>query len=732
MNPPPRDPAAAVALHPSATALVRFGPFVFDRANRILSREGSEMTLPPRVVGVLEFLLERRGKVVSKQALLDGVWKGSFVTDTSLTEAVSLLRQALGDDPQEPRYIQTVHRRGYRFIAAVSPESPPSREAPRGVPAAPGERPPREQRRPRRRPTALAAAAAAVLLLAGFLAGRAVRPPAPAAAGPAARLAVPVPDGVTVPPYHPSLALSPDGSQLVYVGAEGEERRLFHRPLAGNETRVLPGSEGATAPFFSADGTAVGFFAGRQLKVMPLNGAPPTALAGALKGDGGSWGRDGTIVFSSDRPSSLYRVPAAGGEPERLATPDAAAGEVAYWWPEVLPNGRHVLFTIWRSTLHDASIAVLDLVSGAVRELLGPGAAAARFAPHGHLLWARPDGVVVAAPFDADAAVLTGPPAAILDQALVHPFYGFSQLAAGGGDTLVYLAGSLAMGERELVRLWPDGSSELLPPPPRLYRNLELAPDGERLAVTILDGARSDLWLADLADGGLSRLTFEAFNIEPVWSADGAWLAFASNREGPFNVYRRSTGRGSIERLLRSPRHQAPQSVSPDGRELLYSETAADTGFDLWVLDLASGRRRPLARTPAQEIYASFSPDGRWISYASSESGGWEVYVISRAPGAGKWQVSSDGGFEAFWSRDGSHLHYLRGGQVLTVPVRDDAGRPFGAPRPFGAAEDLAMATRGADDSVLAIRDRATTREAPRELRVVLGWPRVLGARGGE
>ena len=761
----PRE-TATVAVHPAAASGVAFGAFHFDRANGILSRGGVEVPLPPRALGVLSFLLDRPGRVVSKQALLDGVWNGAYVTETSLSEAVSLLRQALGDEPQRPLYIQTVHRRGYRFISPLRPEEPAGpREAPgaasaaaRGEPGGAAEPAPAEPRWPaapspasypmaaplplvpaaeprpaaersaaRRRLRGAAVAAALALLAGGFLAGRLSRPaerPAPARP---TRFAFGPPDGSKLMPWAPSVAVSPDGRRIVYATHDEaeDEQWLFDRPLGATTSRRIPGTRGAMAPFFSPDGGSIAFFAEGELRRLPLAGGAPVALA--KTGSGGSWGSDGNIILASEKNASLFAVPATGGEPRRLTRPDPARGEIAHWWPQVLPGAEAVVFTVWRSTLHDASIDWLSLRTGERRTLVR-GGAGSRWAA-GRLLWARPDGAVMAAPLDAAAGRLTGPAAPLQPGVATHPFWGFAQLGVGA-DTLAFVPAGPAYGQRRLVRF--DGAAPAdLPSPPRFYRNLELGPDG-MLAATLLDRDRSDVWLVDPRDGALSRLTFDGFNIEPVWSPDGEWVAFASNRTGAYNVHRRrADGSAPAELLLASALHQHPSSWSPDGRELLFGEVGPETGFDIWVLDLATRRTRPLLRTPDHEIYAVFSPDGRWIAYGVEQRGRWEIMVRSYPfppDGGGSWQVSVEGGFEVNWRPDGRALLYRWGSDVWEVPVAPE-GRELnpGPPRSLLHRDDLQLVTAAPAGGLYAIVEERPKQDAEaREVQVVVGWQGAL------
>lgn len=786
---------AAVSLHPAAETVVGFGPFRFDRGNGLLSRAGEELPLPPRALAVLSVLVERAGRVVGKHELLQVAWNGAYVTETSLSEAVSLLRQTLGDDSQHPIYIQTVHRRGYRFIAALRIEEPAQRPAPLRVEeAAPrplalrgeetarstapraedaasrtGALPAREPGawpaavvplsleaasastaspvvaavdraaarapRPRRSPQLFAVGIGIAVLIAaavagGFLAGRRS---ATAAATAPTRFAFAPPGPWKLVAHRPSLAVSPDGRRVVFTAftglGENEKSALFVRDLGTLGSRELAGTAAAHAPFFSPDGRSVGYFADGQLRRVALAGGPPVTIAPAY-GEGGWWGDDDTIVFASGRPTALFRVPAAGGKPVRLTTPDPAKGEVEHWWPQLLPGSQAVIFTAWSTTLYDARVEWLSLRTGERRTLV-VGGAAGRYAD-GRLLWARPDGTVVAAPFDPRSSKLLAEPAPLLADVVPHPFYAFAQLAVGG-DTLVYLPGTATpIGERRLARV-EDKLEHPLPTPSRFFRNLKTSQDGAKLAATLLARDRSDVWIVDPHDGAMSRLTFDGFNIEPVWSRDGAWVAYASNRSGPFNIYRRRTdGSQPAERLLASAHHQHPTSFSPDGRELMMGDVGDDTGFDLWLLDLATRRPRPILRTPANELYAVWSPDGRWFAYMSDESGQYEAYVRSYPDMGGRWQVSSDGAYNPFWSLDGRTLYFLRDdGQVWAVPVAP-SGRELhpGPARQVTHRDDLQLAAPAPGGGIYAILEQRPydPKQTPPEVRVVTGWQATLPA----
>jgi Tol biopolymer transport system component/DNA-binding winged helix-turn-helix (wHTH) protein len=697
--------------HLPLAEVVEFGPFRFDHAERVLTRDGAEIRLPPRVVGVLEFLLERQGKVVSKQALIDGVWGGTAVTDTSLTEAISILRQALGDDAQNPAYLETVHRRGYRFRSAGVP--PAGQAASRRLPAAET-----AAVQPARTPALLIGAL--ILLAIAIVAIALRRKPAPAK-----------PAHVTIATAGElmewsSLAISPNARDIIYVAKQNGEALLYHRSLDGFESRAIAGTKNAQYPFFSPDGEWIGFVSdGKLMKVKLKGGQPLTLCRGAAFG-GATWTRDGSIVFASPA-GGLSRVSADGGTPETLTVPDSVAGEVGHVAPQVLPDGTSVLFTIFSTTVHAAKVAVLSLETKQRRVIL-EHAGGARYVPGGHLIYSSSEGVLVV-PFDAAKAKVTGPPADVLRDVMANPFLGVLHLAVADDGTIVYFSGERKdTPVRELVRRDAAGSVTPIPTPQRFYRNLELAPDGARAAVTILQEDRSDVWIADLKSGTLNRLTFAGFNIEPVWSPDGEWVYYASNRLGPYNVFRRrANGQGAEERLLESRQHQYPLHWSPDGKILVIAQASPVTSIDIHLIERTAGgswSNRPFVRSPNADLIAEVSPDGRWIAYASYEESEWVIYLQDFPQGSGKWQMSTGGGWQPFWSADGATLYYENGDKLVGVPLTFRVGGVERGREITIDAGTFALAQRGAKPGELTIiRMTNKDKEDPkRELRMVTGW----------
>lgn len=699
--------------------LLSFGAFRFDPANGILSRGEEEVPLPPRAVAVLSRLVETPGEVVSKQTLLESVWNGAYVSETSLSEAIGLLRQALGDDPQEPAYIQTVHRRGYRFVAAVSEEAPfvepPQPEPPPPPPPAP----PSVDRR-------LAYASGAVILAALVVASGtwiAAREEAPRRRPPTTRFTVrPAAPAAILDYVTPGLAVSPDGRHIVYVARRPKEpSRLWYRDVAGYVTRELPGTEWGFAPFFSADGRRIGFESEGQLLSVPLAGGAPSPIARiGGKFAGAAWAEDGTLIVAKGSTSALYRV-TPDGRTERVTTPDPAKGDYAHRWPRFLPGETALLFTSWTTSLADSRVEWLSFATGERRTVL-TGAADAHYV-QGMLVWAAYGGMILAAPFDPQRGRLTGEPSLLLEDVTANSITGSTQVGIGG-DTLVYLPHPERLDTRTLHRA-ESGTLVPLATPPGPYRNVR-ANGRDQLAVTMLARDRSDVWVVGAKSGTFSRLTFGGFNIEPIWSPDGLWVAYASNAAGPFNVFRRrADGSAPQEHVLKHPhRHQYPVAWSRDGRQILVRDFDPVTGSDLWVLDLPTGSARPWLRTKADEGPADWSPDGKWVAYVTNESGRMEIFVRSYPDGTGQWQISHQGGYGPVWSEDGRTIYYQEGSVFRAVSVNPTGPELTpSAPQAVVTNDGLIKAAPAPDGTVFTIIEPP---QGPAEVRVVVGWTSTL------
>ncbi|HYM26247.1 MAG TPA: protein kinase [Vicinamibacterales bacterium] len=601
---------------------------------------------------------------------------------------------------------------------------------------------------PPARRTAIVPVVVATSLATAILVGGAVwtlTRPAPPRTPPLVHLQVlPTPNApIVVDPVAPDVAFSPDGSRIAYPG--GNPPVLYVRDLGQGEPRALAGTENSRGPFFSPDGEWIGYFQASSLKKVSVQGGPSvTICASCAPGNrGASWGRNDVIVFSATGGTrGLETVPSAGGEPKMITTVDEGHGESAHLWPELLPSGDAVLFTI-RSGSADNLIA-RDLKSGAQKTLV-LGGSQPHYAPSGHLIYAVGESVR-AVRMDAATLTIDGSPVPVIDK-IVAKAIGSSDFTVAGNGSLAYITGATMLSPGQQV-VWIDrmGHEDVLPLPLRPYVNLRLSPDGNRVALDIRD-QQNDIWIWDIRQQHLQRVTTDpATDQYPLWTPDGDRVVFTSDRDGPPNLYwQRADGSGAAERLTKNPLLQYPWSFSPDGRTLAMRITSDKTGPDIGVMQMDGDRTvKPLIQSPNQDANAEISPDGRWIAYSSETSGLPEIYVrpFPNVDG-GTWQVTTGGGLRPVWSRDGRELFYVSivtGGaahiRIMAVPIRSGPAFAFG--NPVQAAEALGTAISGithfydvsADGRrFLVIRNppnAAADKAPPAELHVVLNWDQEL------
>ncbi len=573
------------------------------------------------------------------------------------------------------------------------------------------------------RPTWIVAAAAVLAGLAvGYLAARRASVPREARASMRLNLNFPLAQS-PVGTVAPMLALSPDGTVLVYVGRAEGGRQLYARPMDRFEATPIPGTEGAGGPFFSPDGQWVGFWADRKLKKVSLRGGPPIALCDAPAHRGASWGLDGNILFVPEAPGPLCRVSENGGAVKPVTALNAQAGEKTHRWPQILPGSKAALFTIHDLTgdYSRAKIGLLRLDTGERRTLI-EGGTDARYLPTGHIVYVRGDSLF-AVPFDRERLAVTGKPAPVVDGVETFAAAGFANYTVSPTGTLVYVASDPEQDVSELVWVDRKGAAVPVTDSRRIYSSPRLSPDGRRLAVAV-GLPDSDIWVYDLTRKAWDRLTSGGINWEPVWSADGRALAFASNRNGPINTFRMPIDRSApAVQLTSGDGWTIPTSWSPDGKTLLViDQSNRATGQDLAVLSLESGHTlRPLLQTPANEVQGSFAPDGRWIAFESNESGQGEVYVAAYPGPGGRWQISTDGGRFPVWSRDGKELFYRKGDKLLSVPLETRPEFRAGVPRVLFDASNLRDYDVAPDGRFLFLRARDAS-GVPRSMAVVLNW----------
>ena len=525
------------------------------------------------------------------------------------------------------------------------------------------------------------------LVVGAVAAGVAVWKLRPAPAAPArARFAVTLPplQELLGDPWSPAVALSPDGTKLVYVGRSGDTVQLYLRAIDQLEARAIPGTEGALGGgFFSPDGQWVAFLADGKLKKVAVAGGPPLTLAQAPLGLAGAWGPDDSILFMpSFWVGEIWRVNAGGGKAELVTKPDRKNGESNHRWPQHLPGGNAIVFTSWKGPSPDhAAVEALILKTGE-RRMLVQGSAYARYVSTGHLVYAR-GGALLAAPFDLARLAVTGPSVPVLEGVWTNSGTGAAHFAVGADGTLIYVPARTLYGERTLVSVDRAGVARPLLEARRPYEDLSLSPDGRRLALTI-EGLTWNVWVLELARGTLSRLTPEHDNRDPLWTPDSKRIVYTSFRAGRYGLYWKPVdGSGPEEQLTSSENVHFPGPWTPDGRAMVFNEVApGGDGTNFFVLPLDGDRKpRPLRQTKFEEILLALSPDGRWLAYTSTETDREEVYVQAYPGPGARVQVSTAGGRVPVWAAGGRDLYFRNGDKMMAAPIETKPAFKAGSPR---------------------------------------------------
>ncbi len=529
--------------------------------------------------------------------------------------------------------------------------------------------------RPRR---ALLAAGWSIAIVASAFAAWGWLRPAPETA--VLRYAMAFPDGQQISSIRGGrIALSPDGSRLVYVGAALGGERLLLRNRDQLQAAPIPGTEGAANPTFSPDGERVAYvpnLGNEGIRIVGLNGAPPIAILSTRIGsDGLTWSSDGNLYYdglTQGGTVGLMRIRPEGGTPTQVTTVDTTAGEGDHYWPEALPDARGVLFTIEaRAPREPRRVAVLDFTTGKTTILLE--AATARYAPSGHLLYVTDKGDLLAVPFDLKTLTVTGESFALTNQVATRAF-GAVDLALSSSGTLLYTIGGQATGDADLAIIARDGTVESVESTWKAdFQNVALSPDGSQVAVSIAGTTGQDVWVRALPAGPLTKLSFEgSFNGRPTWSPDGRKVGFITNRNNGREFWASPADRSTPEIPVIQRSGQTVQEAlwSRDGKWLL---TMVNNDSGVVFARKTTGDTTALALrispTPVQSI--ALSPDSRYLAYNSDESGTWEVYVRPfPAVETGRWTVSNNGGWEPHWSHSGREIFlYAMDGTLEAVEV---------------------------------------------------------------
>jgi Tol biopolymer transport system component len=488
-----------------------------------------------------------------------------------------------------------------------------------------------------------------------------------------------------------AVALSPDGTRLAFVARDSAGKNLLWiRPLDSLAAQPLAGTENPSFPFWSPDGRSLGFFADGKLKKIDASAGPPQTLCDAPVSRGGSWSREGVILFSPVVDGPLYRVSASGGLATAVTRMDPKRGESSHRWPYFLPDGRHYLYLVASfgsgAERERMGIYVRSLDSTEERLIVAAKSTLAYAAP-GFVLFRR-ERHLVAQPFDARNLQITGDPFLVGENIQYFPQTSGALFSVSENGLLVYQTESssvlsrllwLDRSGREVGSLGTEGD----------LANPRISPDGKRVALDITDhqSGNVDVWIYQASGGVATRFTSDpALEAGPIWSPDGERIAFTSLRRSHPDIYQKSSsGVGSDETVLASARTKYLTDWSPDGRFILYRAVDAATNLELWALPVGgSDKPFPFLKTAFGVSNGQFSPDGRWVAYASNESGKWEVAVAPFPGPGGNWKISTAGGSEPRWRRDGKELFYIApDGKLMAVDVKAGATFEAGVAKPL-------------------------------------------------
>jgi Tol biopolymer transport system component/DNA-binding winged helix-turn-helix (wHTH) protein len=686
--------------------IVRFGAFELDLRAGELRKHGLKIKLQDQPFQILVMLLEQPGQVVTREQLHQRLWPdGTFVDfEHGLNAAIQRLRQALGDSADNPRFVQTLARHGYRFLAPVDgPANQASATTalthqihqieanPQGVVE---DRAPIVVGAKRRNREDLAWALVAVVSLALVVLAVLYFRKQPSETH-VVRYQIPLPGKVSLGSFGIP-EISPNGQKVVFAGADADGKaRLWFRSLDSVSTYSLPGTEGAFLPFWSPDSRLVVFFAGSTIKKIDVTGGVPVTLCdlSGMAWFGGTWSQSGGILISAwtqrDHSSDLYRISDEGGALTPTVPFDKSRHEKLQWFPHFLPDGRH--FVYWSGTVEPekASICLGSLDSLQTRSLITAQSNVTYSSP-GFLIYGRQE-TLLAQPFDLKKLELKGEPITIAEPVAHAPDNPVTLFSASDNGVLIYASPSwrkyqLAWHHRDGTRGGSVGE-------PVIFGGLTLSSDEKRVAIfrPTPPLGTFDIWILDLATGIFSRVTTHPDDdAAPVWSPNGRELLFSSVRTGELRMFRKVVGGGEEELLLNSEKdefarksaRQLAQQWLENGSILFQSTAGSDTtAFYLWP---RAGGRKPelLLKTEFAKGSPIVSKDGKWVAYHSNESGRMEIYVAAFPTFTEKRQVSKDGGVEAQWRNDGKELFYLSlDDKVMSVDVKTTTEFETGAPK---------------------------------------------------
>jgi serine/threonine-protein kinase len=487
------------------------------------------------------------------------------------------------------------------------------------------------------------------------------------------------------PTWNQALEFSPDGKTIAYSHGVAGVPTTFLRRLDELEAKPLASAPNMTIPTFSPDGRyLIGMEGMRaELKKAALSGGAPVLLAKFDMAFRGQWAPDDYYYWTDGYFSPIVRTPASGGKEEPVTQLDLAKQERTHRHAQMLPGGKAIIFTVSYGGIDSFDDARIDAytLDTKKRKTLVQGGFSPRYSPTGHIIYAR-GGSLYAVPFDAERLEVTGPPVKVVEGVFMSTNSGSAQFDVSRTGALAYAVGKAEGGERTLVWVDRQGKATPLPLPVRSYLFPRVSPDGKQVLFEV-EGVNHDLYVYDPDRDVTTKMTTDGVSHAPVWTPDGKHIAFRSWKAGTMTMWWMPSDRsGPEERLTTVGERQSVVSFSPDMRYVAFNQMEpGGTGSDVWMLPMQGDRKpQPFVKSKFTDGSGRFSPDGKWVAYCTNESGRNEVFV-QPWPGPGpKIQISSEGGSDPIWSRDGKELFYRNGDKMMVVPVslagRFQAGKP--------------------------------------------------------
>jgi Tol biopolymer transport system component len=533
----------------------------------------------------------------------------------------------------------------------------------------------------------------------------------------------------------PALSLAPDGWTLAFTGLDKNGTQLYLRGVGDFDPRRLPGTEGGTHPVFSPDGRMLAFLTSAHVKTMAVEGGTATSIAPASDPRGLAWADNATLVFSPESIGGLFEISARGGARRTLTTIDEQAGERTHRWPHVLPGGRWVVFTVGTTASPDdydgSRLDAVDRQSGERRKIFEGGASMARYAPTGHLVFAR-GGSLYAVRFDPVTLAVSGQPSVVLQGIGGDPTTGAAHVTWTDGGTFAYVPGDALGGMRQVV--WADvkGTRQTVPLAPALYNDIRLSPSGDRVAMAQGTSGAADIWVYSFSRATYTRLTFTGVNATPLWSADGREIFFSAvDKTGRGTTIFRTSADGGREpvQMVSAEVRTYLKYISPDAKWAIVDYLGfAGARANIARLELKPGAKiEPIVETKSDEYGSAVSPNGRLLAYQADPDGRPEVYVRALDQASGRWQVSNAGGEEPMWSPDGKSIFYRFEGGLFRVPIVSTD--PFEAGLPvqlfdgvYNLRSDTGISYQPHPDGTRLLMLRAADVTTASSIRIVTGW----------